>query len=960
MKKLLSKISLVALIAAMGLITGCGSTETNDSQSSPIQSESSSVDSSIDEGSSDESSSDEGTVTECEHSGGEATCTEAAICEKCGEPYGEKLDHSYESVVTAPTCTEAGYTTYTCACGDTYTGDEVAATGHNHESVVTAPTCTEAGYTTYTCACGDTYTGDEVAATGHTFIDSKCECGADYVAPEGTSWTLVTDINNGDHVLIGAPAYGKLLSAEKVSSGSYYNKGVDYTIENFDAVTDAEIFVVTVNADNSYTFTSLTGDVIALADSYSSLNATGKNKSWVLEDKGNGLFLMKNTVRGNYLEWYNSKNNWSAYTNPTTKEFELSFYSKQEAAEDHVHNHISEVHAVTCTEDGYTSYTCKCGDTYKVDGEKATGHSYETTVVAPTCTEDGYTSHVCGCGDSYVTDETAATGHTFVDGKCACGEEEQTGPAVTTGSADLNAIALPSNKANGDSSYTATYTSANGWVSKNSAIQCGGATILNPQFPVIGADNTSKAVCLNGKVSAPGSLTSPTLNGGLSKLTVKYTKMFTDTKLSVTITVTEISSGKTYTHDITVELPKDEKYVVYTDEWVLETPVSGDFTIEFKNNCPSKATGNKDRMTILSVDWVGAAAVHTHEYTSTTTATCTAAGVTTYTCECGDTYTEETGILDHVDTNLDITCDFEGCTKRILPAADRKVSLFTANAMIVVSLSSNYYVEGVVTEVTDAKNGMFIITDEAGDTLLVRMPKDENGNLYSTWTTYKVCLGDTLKVYGKPTKNTGAPAAVKAKIEGGLITVLKHEHNFSAVTCTEDAVCGCLTVGDKALGHINENGDNLCDRCEWNLNLKIANIAITTDTTLSNGVQTMGTDGKAAAWTWSDENFDVVIAKGTSTVTLYTTAKAYMQLKKLNTFTLTNKNGKMIKSVTLSTTNATQLTNLVNALANNGLTFTKDEAALTVTIEWNSTNDLTFKNNGTQTAYISGAEIIYE
>ena len=39
-------------------------------------------------------------------------------------------EHSYEAVVTAPTCETAGYTTYTCSCGDTYTGDEVAATGH--------------------------------------------------------------------------------------------------------------------------------------------------------------------------------------------------------------------------------------------------------------------------------------------------------------------------------------------------------------------------------------------------------------------------------------------------------------------------------------------------------------------------------------------------------------------------------------------------------------------------------------------------------------------------------------------------------------------------------------------------------------------------------------------------------------------------------------------------------------
>ena len=55
--------------------------------------------------------------------------------------------------MTAPTCTEGGYTTYTCSvCEDSYVADEVAALGHDYKSEVTAPTCTEGGYTTYTCS----------------------------------------------------------------------------------------------------------------------------------------------------------------------------------------------------------------------------------------------------------------------------------------------------------------------------------------------------------------------------------------------------------------------------------------------------------------------------------------------------------------------------------------------------------------------------------------------------------------------------------------------------------------------------------------------------------------------------------------------------------------------------------------------------------------------------------------
>ena len=66
--------------------------------------------------------------------------------------------HSYEAVVTAPTCITGGFTTYTCTCGDTYTANEVSALGHRYESVVTAPTAEVQGYTTHTCAeCGDSY-----------------------------------------------------------------------------------------------------------------------------------------------------------------------------------------------------------------------------------------------------------------------------------------------------------------------------------------------------------------------------------------------------------------------------------------------------------------------------------------------------------------------------------------------------------------------------------------------------------------------------------------------------------------------------------------------------------------------------------------------------------------------------------------------------------------------------------
>ena len=58
---------------------------------------------------------------------------------------------------------------------------------HDYTDTVTAPTCTEKGYTTHTCPCGDTYTDDETAALGHSYANGKCTvCGTpdlDYVSP---------------------------------------------------------------------------------------------------------------------------------------------------------------------------------------------------------------------------------------------------------------------------------------------------------------------------------------------------------------------------------------------------------------------------------------------------------------------------------------------------------------------------------------------------------------------------------------------------------------------------------------------------------------------------------------------------------------------------------------------------------------------------------------------------------
>ena len=99
-------------------------------------------------------------------------------------------EHSYTKVVTAPTCTEKGCTTYTCSCGDSYVADYTDPTGHSYtkyESDNNA-TCTDDGTETAKCdhGCGMTDTRtDKDSKLEHNFADGKCtRCGASQWLPQ--------------------------------------------------------------------------------------------------------------------------------------------------------------------------------------------------------------------------------------------------------------------------------------------------------------------------------------------------------------------------------------------------------------------------------------------------------------------------------------------------------------------------------------------------------------------------------------------------------------------------------------------------------------------------------------------------------------------------------------------------------------------------------------------------------
>ena len=131
----------------------------------------------------------------------------------------------------------------------------------------------------------------------------------------------------GDQVVIYAPAYNKALSSEKTG---FYNVGTDITVSEgtVSGYGENDVWTVVDNGDNTYSFQQ-NGRNIGLGESYASMDLGAVNDDWELIDLGNGRYNIRNTVRGNYMEWYAQYSNWSTYNSSsaaTDDQFQLSFY----------------------------------------------------------------------------------------------------------------------------------------------------------------------------------------------------------------------------------------------------------------------------------------------------------------------------------------------------------------------------------------------------------------------------------------------------------------------------------------------------------------------------------------------------------------------------------------------------------------------------------------------------------
>ena len=374
------------------------------------------------------------------HLGGNATCTNKAICEACGVEYGDPLGHNKMYFNYVPeTCTTDGHLPYYyCDRCDKYFGREtdsldtelnvfiIPATGHDMTKVDAVPASCEAdgNIEYYKCGyCGKFFSDADgkneitaadtiIAAAGHRYLTSwtfdsdshwhKCEvCGsADTIEPhvssgEATETAAETCTICGYEIapMLGHIHADNLMPVYAVKPTCTKDGNIDYYV-----CSCGRLFA---DADGKNEITAADTVIAAMGHHYFTSWTFDSGSHWHECDVcGSADTIEPHVSSGNATE--------TAAETCTICGYEIA------PMLEHIHaSHLMPVYAVkpTCTKDGNIDYyVCSCGRLFADSNAEATLSEADIVIpaaghgateirnrVEPTETANGYT------GDEYCT-----------------------------------------------------------------------------------------------------------------------------------------------------------------------------------------------------------------------------------------------------------------------------------------------------------------------------------------------------------------------------------------------------------------------------------------------------------------------------------------------------------------------------------------------------------------------------
>ena len=315
-------------------------------------------------------------------SGGTATCTDYATCEKCSQEYGSLAAHKF--------------TTYTSNGDATCTADG-----------------TETAFCDYGCGAKDTRT-KAGSALEHDFTNSTT-----YVHVEGTEThakkcTRCDVLDTANAVACSGGSATCQAKAKCAVCGSEYGSLADHKYTTYTSNGDAtctadgtESAFCDYGCDTKYTRTA----------EGSALGHDFTNSTTYVHVEGTKTHVKK-CARCDVLDTANAEACSGGTANCQDKAVCTNCGTAYGEVDSNNHKTvvIDEAVAPTCTETGLTEGKhCSACDSVIVaqDVVDAKGHSYKDTVTDPTCTTDGYTTHTCSvCGYSCTDTVVPAAGHT--------------------------------------------------------------------------------------------------------------------------------------------------------------------------------------------------------------------------------------------------------------------------------------------------------------------------------------------------------------------------------------------------------------------------------------------------------------------------------------------------------------------------------------------------------------------
>ncbi len=346
------------------------------------------------------------------HSSGSSTPSDS-------KPTPSDHSHSYTETVTAPTCTEGGYTTHICQCGETYQDAETPALGHTwQEATLESPkTCSVCG-TTEGKPLPDARFDPELCAplfgTWEVDVDGF---SVTYIFNEsGIIFMLATDgdsYNMSDYGVYFV-ADGQLWVGEcwsEMNPSSYAVEGDQLVIE------DAEgIFIKTSNSTQRPADPENKFDPAVCAPLFGTWEADmhGITMTYVFTDKGEVYAYGENELDRyvNYSTYFvvgeeiHTGTNWNSLD---TNRFDIvdgtltmygedgeTVYIQMRKVSDNMEFVLTDIHTCegevkevvvpTCNRGGYTVYTCSlCGEEKKDNLVEPLPHSWGTDGICAVC-----------------------------------------------------------------------------------------------------------------------------------------------------------------------------------------------------------------------------------------------------------------------------------------------------------------------------------------------------------------------------------------------------------------------------------------------------------------------------------------------------------------------------------------------------------------------------------------------